>query len=106
DLKMTANFHFKLWIDQSDFRWARYEADNVLPVTWGKLLVRIPAGNAYLRVDQVRHEDGAWLPTRQQIRGIVKILVAATIREEEVTTYTGYRKFSANSTILPAGERK
>jgi hypothetical protein len=78
----------------------------VLPVTWGKLLVRLPAGGARLVVDQVRHEDGAWLPTRQQVRGIVKILVAATIREEEVTTYTGYRKFSADSTILPVGHGK
>jgi hypothetical protein len=106
DLKMTANFHFKLWIDQADYRWARYEADNVLPITWGKVLFRLPAGSARLVVDQVRHDDGVWLPTRQQAHGIVRVLLAATISEEEVTTYTGYRKFAADSRILAAGDGK
>jgi hypothetical protein len=33
DLKTLSKFHFKIWIDQTEFRWARFEADSrVLPL--------------------------------------------------------------------------
>ena len=45
DLKTLSKFHFKIWIDQTESRWARMEGDNIAPTTgflspWGEMCIR------------------------------------------------------------------
>jgi len=105
DLKIMARFRLKLWIDQEEYRWARIEADNVAPVVFGKILFRVPAGAAHFEYQQVRHEDGIWLVSRDRLRAFAKVMLAAPYRLEETETYSGYRKYQADSRIVPAGQQ-
>jgi hypothetical protein len=100
DLKILAKFHIKLWIDQEEYRWARFAADNIAPVSFGKILIRMPAGGAYFLYEQIRHEDGVWLTSRDRLRGFAKVMLAAPYRMDETETYSGYRKYQAESRIV------
>ncbi len=100
DVKILTKFHIKLWIDQEEYRWARFAADNVAPVSFGKILIRMPAGGAYFLYEQIRHEDGVWLTSQDRLRGFAKVMLAAPYRIDETETYSGYRKYQAESRIV------
>jgi len=106
DMKIMAKFRLKLWIDREEYRWARLEEDNFAPVSFGKILFRMPAGAAYVLYEQVRHEDGAWLVSRDRVRAYAKVMLAAPFRIDETETYSGYRKYQAESRIVTAEEGK
>jgi hypothetical protein len=101
DLRVMAKFRIKVWIDQEEHRWARLEAENMAPVAFGKILFRVPAGAAYFWYEQVRHEDGVWLVSRDRVRAYAKVMLAAPYRIDETETYSGYRKYQAESRVLP-----
>jgi hypothetical protein len=100
DLKMFGQFHIKMWVDQEDYRWARFEADNVGPVNYGKILFRVPTGALYALWEQVRNEDGVWLVTHDRIRVMARLMLAVPIRVDETDAYSGYRKYQADSRIV------
>lgn len=66
DLKTLSKFHFKIWIDQTEFGWARFEGDNIAPISWGLWPGRQPAGGMHLISAQRRYGEGVWLPARDQ----------------------------------------
>ena len=100
DLKILSKFLIKLWIDREEYRWARFEAVNLAPVSIGKVLIRVPTGDLYFLYEQTRHEDGEWLTSRDRVKGYMKIMLAAPYRVDETETYSRYRKFQAESRIL------
>ncbi len=104
DLKILTKFNFKVWIDQSEYRWARFEGDNVAPVSWGKILVRVPTEGLHLLIEQTRHDDGAWLESEEHVKVNARLLLAAAFRMDIRTTYSGYRKFQADSRIMDDGK--
>ena len=93
-------FHLRLWIDQADKGMARIEADNIQRVTWGAVLVRIPAGSLHISGEMTRRDDGAWLPARVHARIDAKLILLKTVRLEIVTAYRDYRKFRVESKIV------
>ena len=99
--KFLDKFRLRFWIDQTDYRWARLEADNIESVTWAKLLFRAPRGALHLAFEQVRLPDAAWLPARLRVKLVGKALLFATVRQEILFTYSGYRKFHADSRLVP-----
>lgn len=99
DLKTLSKFHFQIWIDQTEFRWARFEGDSVAPITWF-LWPRQPAGGIHLTSEQTRYGEGVSLRTRDQYKINVKTLMVSS-PVEITTTYSGYRKFQDDSRILP-----
>jgi hypothetical protein len=90
-LRVLTRFTFKLWIDQAEYRWARFEGDNIAPVSYGKILLRVPAKGLHLLIEQTRHEDGAWLESQDYVNLNAKLLPAASFRMDDRTTYSGYR---------------
>jgi len=105
-MKVLAQFHFRLWIDREDYRWARLEGDNIAPVTWARLLLRMPTGAVHLIFEQTRHEDGAWLESRMEAKMSAKVLLLATVRMDVTWTYSNYRKFQADSRLVPLVEEQ
>jgi hypothetical protein len=99
DLKPLSKFHFKIWIDQTELGWARFEGDNIAPVAGFLWLGRQSAGQVYITSEQTRYGEGLWLRTREQLKANVKVLVSSPV--ELTITYSGYRKFQADSRILP-----
>ncbi|HEY1759758.1 MAG TPA: hypothetical protein VGG72_30585 [Bryobacteraceae bacterium] len=99
DLKTLSKFHFKLWIDQTEFGWARFEGDNIAPTSGLFWPGREPAGAMHLTSEQTRYGEGVWLRTRDEDTLNIKVIVSAPV--EITITYSGYRKFQADSRILP-----
>jgi hypothetical protein len=98
-LKQLDKFHLKLWIDQKEYRTARFEADNIAPVNFGAFLVRLPTGGLHVVFEAKRHEGGVWLESRLLARMNVRALLFAVVRQEIEWTYSGYRKFHADSRL-------
>ena len=104
-LKVLTRFHFRLWVDQQDSRWARWEGDNIAPVTVAKFLLRVPTGTMHWTFEQSRHEDGTWLDSRDEVTLSAKLLMLATVRLHVVYTYSDYRKFHTDSRMVPIGDQ-
>ena len=100
ELKTLGKFHFKIWIDQAESRWARLEGDNIAPVTGFLWPQRQSAGGIHFTSEQTRYGDGVWLRTKEQYKTNVKTLMLSFPMEMTVT-YSGYRKFQADSHIVP-----
>jgi len=105
-LKTLDKFRFKVWIDQAEYRWARFEGDNIAPVTFAAVLVRLPTEGLHLVLEQTRHQDGVWLASRIEGKVNAKVLLLVGYRGDFATTYSNYRKFQADSRIVPVGEGK
>jgi len=99
-LKMFGVFHIKVWVDQEDYRWARFETDNVAPVNYGMVLFHVRAGELYALWEQARNEDGVWLVTHDRMRAMAKVVLAVPVRVEETNVYSGYRKYQVDSRIV------
>jgi len=104
DLRTFTRFRFKVWIDQTESRWARFEGDNIAPVAFGIILARAPAGGLHFTFEQTRYGDGAWLHSRDQYKINARMLLAHFPLEMTVT-YTGCRKFHADSRIVSADDQ-
>lgn len=101
DLKTLSKFHFKIWIDRTEFGWARIEGDNLAPASGLFWPGREPAGAMHLTSEQTRYGEGVWLRTSDRYTLNIKVLMVSGPVEITVT-YSGYRKFQADSRILPA----
>jgi predicted aspartyl protease len=99
-IKRAKAFHLRIWVDQADKSWSKVEADNLAPVTWGAVLVRVPAGSLHVSDELTRREDGVWLPAYLRVRIDVKLILLKTVRMEIVSSYSNYRKFQADSRIV------
>jgi hypothetical protein len=99
-LKKAKLFRLSIWIDQADKKWAKVEADNIAPVTWGAILIRVPAGAAHLTQEMTRRNDGAWLPAHLHVRLDAKLILLKTAHLEVLSTYGDYRKFRSDSRLL------
>jgi hypothetical protein len=98
--KVAKLFHLSIWIDQADKKLAKWEGDNIAPITWGGILIRVPAGAMHIAEDMTRREDRAWLPAHLHVRIDAKLLLLKTAHIEVVSTYSDYRKFQADSRIV------
>ena len=102
-LKIMSRFRAKLWIDQQEYRGAKWEADNIAPVTWGAVLMRFPTGGLHVSFEERRHEDGVWLPLQEKYKVNLKALLFVNVRVDVRSNYYDYRKFQSDSRILPVG---
>jgi hypothetical protein len=106
DNQVARKFHIRLWIDQTDYRWAKVVADSVAPLTFGKVLTRMPAGAIHVTSEEARMADGQWVPLRDWQRYDVKLMGLKTLRQEETTAYRDYHKFQTDSRIVTMGDGK
>lgn len=93
-LKIRGTF----WIDKAEYQWVRVEAESIATLTWGFFLGRINPG-AKLLFEQTRVNDELWLPKRQLVSGVGRIVGKRIAGDEEVT-WSNYRKFSVQSNIV------
>jgi hypothetical protein len=97
--KMKARF----WIDQHDYQWIRMEAETLDTVTFGAFLIRIAKG-AHIVMEQARINGEVWLPKRIALEGSARLFLVKGLHTQLDFTYSQYRKFQAESRVVPAGE--
>jgi len=100
DARPLLKIRGKMWIDKAEYQWVRLEAETTDVISYGVFLARLNPG-AKLVFEQTRVNDEVWLPRREWVRGSGRIGLLKKLAVEEEITWNGYRKFSAESKIVP-----
>jgi hypothetical protein len=98
--RLLGKFAGTLWIDKSEYQWAKVEASAVETVSFGWVLARLSKG-ASLEVRQTRVNDEVWLPKHFRVTYRARIGLIKRISAENEITYSDYRKFRAESRLVP-----
>jgi hypothetical protein len=98
--KLFPKFRGKLWIDKADQQWVKTEAEVIDSISFGWFVARLGKG-ARLEVKMTRVNGEVWLPQRIEARGSARLVLARNLRVEVETSFSNYRKFQADSRIVP-----
>lgn len=102
DAKQLSKIKGTLWIDQREYQWVRLRAETTGTISFGLFLVRLDPG-AILSFEQTRINDEIWLPKRQVLRGAARIGLVKKFAVEQEVTWSNYRKFQVNSSVVVIG---
>jgi hypothetical protein len=103
DAKLLPNFRFRVWIDKTETQWVKVDAQCLNTVSFGWFLARIHRGSRVI-LEQTRVNDDVWLPKHIAIKLDARLALLKSLNLEEDVTYDNYRKFRADTKILPPGE--
>jgi hypothetical protein len=97
DGKIMRHFKARAWISESDAELVRadIEAIDDLPFGWG-LLARVHKG-ATATYQRRKVNNEIWLPQRVTWTGSARVLLLKQLRRRGVAEYSGYRKFSVDT---------
>jgi hypothetical protein len=100
---MMRRFAVRAWISESDYELVRLDARAIedLPFAWG-LLARLHKG-ARLSFERRKVNGEVWLPALVSYTGSARVGLIVRIRRAGTSEYSGYRKFSVDTstTIAP-----
>ena len=92
-----------LWIDKSDYRWVRAEGETLGTISFGLFLARL-APRSRMSFEQTRVNGEIWLPKRATVTASARLALVKQVSLDQEITFTGYRKFQADSKIVSATE--
>ena len=102
DGQMMRHFKARAWVSEADFELVRAEIEALddLSIGWG-LLARIHKGTiATYQRRKVNNE--AWLPAQVTWTASARVLLLKQLRLRGVADYSGYRKFSVDTSTTYA----
>ncbi|HEY7387577.1 MAG TPA: hypothetical protein VH640_03665 [Bryobacteraceae bacterium] len=91
----------KIWIEKAGYEWVRLEAETTATISFGWFLARLNPGGK-LVFEQIRVDDGLWLPRRAILGGSGRIGLVKRVAEEDEITWSNYRKFRVESKVVSA----
>ena len=100
--KLLSKLSGRVWITKSEGQWVKAEADLADDFTVGWFLFKLHKGT-HLEFEQTRANDEVWLPKRGFVNGSGRIAVKSA-RFRNLTEYSNYKKFSAESKITGVAE--
>jgi hypothetical protein len=100
---MLKKFRGRLWIDQAEYNWVKAEVELLEGFSYGLVLFRMGAG-ARMSFAQTRVNSEVWLPSRVAARLEGRLGLVKKVAAEMEIHYRDYRKFVADSRLLPATE--
>ena len=80
-----------LWIDATDYRWARVEAEVKHAVSIEGFFARVEPGTRFV-LEQRPADGGIWLPSHFTMRTRAKVFLLFSHNEQEDSGYYGYHK--------------
>lgn len=90
-------FSVKAWISESDYELVRLEAKAIDSLSWGLgLLARLHKG-AQLSFLRRKVNGEVWLPAVFNYSGSARVGLVWTLRRSGASEYSGYRKFSVDT---------
>ncbi len=88
----------RIWVSKTDYQPVRIDAETTDTISLGVVLARVYKGTRF-RVEFTRVNGEVWLAKRMSYRVTGRILVKG-LRQEGESTYSGYKKFSADSRLV------
>jgi len=104
-LKTVQHFHFQAWIDKLETQWVKLNAECIKDFSIGLFLGRVSKGTSFM-IEETKVNDEVWLPKRYLIRVRGRVLLSSTQLSTINMTFSDYKKFRANTKIVPLGEGK
>jgi hypothetical protein len=95
--KQMRKFTVRVWVSESDRELVRVDAEAIDTLSWGfGMLARLHKGSklSFLRA---KVNDEVWLPSRVTFSGSARVGLVAVLRRTGTTEFSGYRKFSVDT---------
>jgi len=93
--KMFSKLEGKLWVDKQDLGWIKVDGQVIQPISMGLFLARVLRGS-HITMEQMRLDDGIWMPERIEVRAAAKIFFVKRLVIDRVVTYSEYRPAEAD----------
>ena len=93
----------RIWVSKSDYQPVRIDAETTDTISFGGVLARIYKGTR-VHVEFTYVNGEIWLPKHMSYGVSGRILLLKGLRQEGDSTYSGYKKFSADSRLVTSGQ--
>jgi len=103
DAKFLPKFRFRAWIDKSEAEWKKLDIQCIDTVSFGLLVARLHKGSRIV-IEQTKVNDEVWLPQHIAVKLDARVALLKEFNVEQDVTYRDYRKFRADTKIVPVGE--
>jgi hypothetical protein len=103
--KLFPKLRGRLWIDKADHQWIKTEAEVTGTISYGLFLARLNKG-ARLNFEMTRVNEEVWLPRHIEASGSARLALLKSYHIESDVSYSNYRKFQAESHIVPAAAQR
>lgn len=103
DAKFLPKFRFRVWIDKTEMQWVKLDLQCIDTVSVGLFLVRLHKGSN-IQIQQTRVNDEVWLPKHVALKLDARVALLKGLNISEDVTYRDYKKFRAETRIVPLGE--
>jgi len=102
--KLFSKVEGRLWIDRENLVWIKIDGQVIQPFSIGLFLVRLLRGSQ-ITVEQMRVDEGIWMPMRVEVRAAAKIFLMKSLVVDRVLTYSDYKRagadIAASNTVIP-----
>ena len=99
EAKFFPKFRGTMWIDKAENQWVKTSAEVTDNISIGLFLARLNKG-ARMDAEMTLVNGEVWLPKHIEAKGSGRIALLKTLRIDEDTTYSNYRKFQSDSRIV------
>jgi hypothetical protein len=98
--RILPHFHFRVWIDQSECQFMKFDAQVISTVSVDLALARMYPGTR-LVIEQTRVNDEVWLPAKLELWLRARVMLLKSYNENQEYSYSDYKKFRTNIQIVP-----
>src|ERR1700691_2729037 len=103
EARILPKFRFRAWIDRSEAAWKKLDIQCIDTVSFGLVVARLHKGSRVV-FEQTRVNDEVWLPQHMAVKLDARVALLKEFNIEQDTTYRDYKKFRADTKVLPVGE--
>ncbi len=90
----------KMWVSKQDYGCVKLDVTTLDTISWGLFILRIHKGTE-IQIEQTRVNDEIWLPRRMYLNASARLGIFSNDDYIWEETYSGYKKFTSDSRILP-----
>jgi len=101
--QLLTKFRGRVWIDKQEGQWVKLDITATGAISFGWFLARVHPG-ARVVAEQVKINDEVWLPKHVAVQIDLRLALLKDENEDIDETFRDYRKFRADTKILPGGE--
>ncbi len=95
----------RMWIDKTDYQWAKVEMEILDTISFGGFLVRLAKGG-YLVIEQTRINREVWLPKHVAMQASARLVLVKGFHKSLDIAYSDYKKFQADSRIVSTEDKR
>jgi len=103
DASFLPKFRFRAWIDKSESEWRKLDIQCIDTVSFGLVLARLHKGSRVV-IEQTRVNDEVWLPQHVTVKVDARVALLKEFNIEQDVTFHDYKKFRADTKVVPVGE--